>query len=91
LVGQDPGKDARRNIVPVLEFELCRLGTSLLYKRPGVTVDPVVSMPMLGVILWMFVTLDGSVSLSGTFFCVTKHTQSFPRTAMAVIPASWQS
>ena len=41
---------------------------------------------MDGVILWMLLTLDGSVSLSGTFFCVTKHTASFPRIASAVIP-----
>ena len=37
--------------------------------------------------LKQLVTLSGSISLSGTFFCVTKQTLSFPRTPMAVRPA----
>ena len=34
----------------------------------------------------MCVTLLGSISLSGTFFCVTTATLSFPRTPMLVMP-----
>lgn len=45
------------------------------------------SMPMRLVILWMWLTEDGSMSLSGTFFCVTQVTESFPRMAMLVSPA----
>jgi hypothetical protein len=36
------------------------------------------------VTLCMCVTLAGSSSLSGTFFCVTTHTASAPRTASVV-------
>jgi len=43
-------------------------------------------MPMYFVILNMRVTLEGSISLSCTFFWVTKQTQSFPRMAMLVMP-----
>jgi hypothetical protein len=45
---------------------------------------PVVHMPMPRVILCMCVTLVASSSLSGTFFCVTTHTASAPRTASDV-------
>ena len=45
---------------------------------------PVVHIPMPRVTLCMCVTLLASSSLSGTFFWVTTHTQSAPRTASDV-------
>ena len=44
--------------------------------------------PMCGVIRYKLVTVDGSISLSATFFCVTTTAQSFPLSPSDVI-ALW--
>jgi len=50
---------------------------------------PVTSIPRFLVMGNMCVMLVGSSSLSGTFFCVTIQTLSFPRTAIPVKPADF--
>ena len=47
---------------------------------------PTATMPMESVMRKTLVTLLGSTSLSATFFCVTRHTESLPRTPTVVSP-----
>jgi len=47
---------------------------------------PVMTHPIVGVIVYMLLTLLGSINRSGTFFCVTIATLSFPRHATDVRP-----
>ena len=50
--------------------------------------EPVMTQPTEGDNLWMYETDEGSMSLSGTFFCEMTTAQSLPRTPTEVMFAA---
>jgi len=50
--------------------------------------EPVMTQPTEGESLWMYETDEGSMSLSGTFFCEMTTAQSLPRTPTEVMFAA---
>lgn len=50
--------------------------------------EPVMTQPTEGDSLWMYETDEGSMSLSGTFFCEMTTAQSLPRTPTEVMFAA---
>ena len=60
----------------------------------GLRLIPIVNAPILGVILWMLVTVSGSINrswimkeiITWTFFSDNNTTESFPLIATAVNP-----